>query len=239
MPSWAQPREVPPLRAGGCQAWWASLADLLPSHVDLLDDGERQRRHQLRRPADRDRLTLGAALLRVVLGAHLGVEPRLLDIDRSCPDCEQPHGRPRPPVADWHCSVSHAGDVEQIDPATPVEDVATYAFAAPERAELAGLADADRTRLFFELWTCKEASVKATGDGLRLPLADLVVAGAGRSPRLVSSGQRPDLPSRTLLHPLDPGPGYVAHLATIGATSARFEEYGAATVLREHHRHSN
>jgi 4'-phosphopantetheinyl transferase len=175
MPPWAQPRDVPPLRADGCQAWWASLGDLLPSHVDLLDDRERQRRHQLRRPADRDRLTLGAALLRVVLGAHLGVEPRLLHIDRSCPDCEKPHGRPRPPLADWHCSVSHAGDrvlvavcrgaaiggdVEQIDPATPVEDLATHAFAAPERAELAGLAAADRTRLFFELWTCKEASVK-------------------------------------------------------------------------------
>ena len=56
---------------------------------------------------------------------------------------------------------------------------------------------------------------KATGDGLRVPFTDVVVAGAEGVPRLVA-WPYPQAPRSVSLHDLDAGQGYVAALAVIG-----------------------
>jgi 4'-phosphopantetheinyl transferase len=56
-------------------------------------------------------------------------------------------------------------DVEAY--ADPPLDVAATLFATPERDALAHTAPADHMRAFFELWTMKEAFVKARGTGFR------------------------------------------------------------------------
>jgi hypothetical protein len=60
---------VPPLEAGACQLWWARPADARPAHDWLLEPAERARRARLRWPQDRDRLTVGTAVARLVLAA--------------------------------------------------------------------------------------------------------------------------------------------------------------------------
>ena len=94
------------------ELWWSTLAaadrDLLP----LLDPRERARVESLERPADRGRSLVGAALLRVAAGAHLGAGPAEVVVDRTCRECGRPHGAPRivgpgGPVP-W-VSVSHSG----------------------------------------------------------------------------------------------------------------------------------
>ena len=56
-------------------------------------------------------------------------------------------------------------DVEGIDRVVHASDIATRFFAPSETAALAKLAPEIRTRRFFDLWTLKEALVKATGLG--------------------------------------------------------------------------
>ena len=71
-----------------------------------------------------------------------------------------------------------------------------------------------RPRDFFTYWCRKESVVKATGDGLHAPLAQVVVTPADEPPRLVSYlGQR----LNATIVDLDVGRGYA----------------GAATVLCE------
>lgn len=81
--------------------------------------------------------------------------------------------------AGWHVSVSHADglaaialatapcgvDIERPRPADTAAVARRY-FAAAERDWLAALPAAARQEAFFQLWTLKEAAVKALGAGL-------------------------------------------------------------------------
>jgi 4'-phosphopantetheinyl transferase len=75
-----------------------------------MDTAERDRLRHLPRTADRDRFTVGCALVRVSAGAWLRLPPADVRIDRRCPDCGKPHGRPKVPGSDLNLFVSHSGD---------------------------------------------------------------------------------------------------------------------------------
>ncbi|GAA3386039.1 4'-phosphopantetheinyl transferase family protein [Cryptosporangium minutisporangium] len=228
---------VPPVRPGECQVWWARpLSDGRPDAlVDLLDPSERNRRAAFRRDADRARFTVAAALLRVLGGAHLGVAPERLAVSRSCPDCDRPHGRPALPVAGWECSVSHSGDrvavaigrtgplgvdVELVERRGDV-DVRDLVLSATEQASPDDL---------VTYWVRKEAVLKATGEGLRVGLTQVVVSAPDVAPTLVRA-HRDDLPGRTVLRTLDPGPGYRACLAVLDTPAPVVIEFDAGPVL--------
>jgi 4'-phosphopantetheinyl transferase len=197
---------VPPLAHGGCQLWWARATDVRPGHDALLDEAELRRRSRLRAPGDRQRATAGVALSRLLLGVHAGRPAGRLRIDRSCPSCGAPHGKPRlPEVPDLHFSVSHSGgwvavavrrgapvgvDVEQVGAWTAAElrDLALVVLAPEERAVLSQTPAGARAAAFTTYWTRKEAAVKATGTGLLSPLPELVVSPPGTPPRVLRWG---------------------------------------------------
>ncbi len=58
---------APLLEDGACQVWWARTADARPALDRVLEPAERDRRHRLARKDDQDRLTVAAALARLVL----------------------------------------------------------------------------------------------------------------------------------------------------------------------------
>ncbi|HLS44700.1 MAG TPA: hypothetical protein VK045_04650 [Ornithinicoccus sp.] len=104
------------MREPEVQVWWGSLLDADHQLLELLDATERARITALERPADRGRSMVGAALLRTAVADDLGCSPAGVELDRTCPECGDPHGRPRvigplpasrttPP---W-VSVSHSG----------------------------------------------------------------------------------------------------------------------------------
>ncbi|MFD0593310.1 4'-phosphopantetheinyl transferase family protein [Catellatospora coxensis] len=82
------------LLPGQCRVYWADPADEQPWHQELLSAGERARRESLRRPEDRARQTVAAALLRLLVGRHLGEKPAGVRVERACTTCAVPHGRP-------------------------------------------------------------------------------------------------------------------------------------------------
>ncbi|GAA0941794.1 4'-phosphopantetheinyl transferase family protein [Nonomuraea longicatena] len=209
----------------GCEVWWAELGDVRPWHEELLDAVERRRLARYRLPADRDRFLLGCATTRILLGGRLGVPASEVPLRRDCPDCARPHGRPRLSGDELHLSVSHSGrwvavavtglgpvgvDVERV--AVRGAALVAAALTRAERAELERMPDP--VSGFVTYWTRKEAVLKATGDGLRVPMPHVRVSAPDRPARLLGFRGRPRL--RVALTDLSPREGYACALAVAG-----------------------
>jgi 4'-phosphopantetheinyl transferase len=67
-------------------------------------------------------------------------------------------------------------DVERIASERNVTEIITRFFTRSERAYLLNLPTAERQTAFFRCWTCKEAQVKATGQGISEGLTQLDLA---------------------------------------------------------------
>jgi 4'-phosphopantetheinyl transferase len=240
-----------PLLPAECEIWWAGPELARPAHLALLSATELERHDRLRRPADRARFTAAAALLRLVVSRHTGQDPAEVVVDRTCPDCEQMHGKPRLPGSRLGVSVSHAGgrvviacgldvelgvDVEEIQQHPELTALADLVLAESEAPSLRSLEGPERAHALLTYWTRKEAVLKTTGDGLRVPLRSITVSPPDRWPELLSYGSRPDLVGRLGLWPLDPGAGHVAAvgvLPTGGSPSVRprVREFDGAVLL--------
>jgi 4'-phosphopantetheinyl transferase len=149
----------------------------------LLDDAERERHARFVFAEDADIFLVAHALTRSLLGAVLGQAPETLQFQAS------ERGRPelagsaadsgvrfnlshtRGLVACAIAKTCDVGvDVEQLSRKVELLGVAARVFSPLELRELRALdGDAQRER-FFQLWTLKEAYVKAIGKGLAGPL---------------------------------------------------------------------
>jgi len=127
------------------------------------------------------------ALRRLLIGyAALDREP---DIERS------ERGKPyAPALAGIDFNLSHARDhvllafarhqplgvdLERIDRRLALEDLARRFFSAAEADALDALPAAERLPAFLRLWTCKEAVLKAIGEGISFGLDRVVFALGG------------------------------------------------------------
>jgi 4'-phosphopantetheinyl transferase len=228
---------VPPLPAGVCQVWWARADDAGPAHDALLAPADLARRARLHQETDRRLLTAAWALARVVLGAALGRAPAEVAVDRTCPRCGEPHGRPE--VAGLpgpRFSVAHAGDRVAVavcpDAAVGVDVEVLGRFAAAELADVAAavLAPGERVRTAAELattWTRKEALLKATREGLLAPLERVVLSPPSAPARVLRWDGGP-----VRLHDLRAPAGHVGALAVLGGTPHRVVEADGGALLR-------
>ncbi|MHB1058540.1 MAG: 4'-phosphopantetheinyl transferase family protein [Rhodanobacter sp.] len=168
----------------------------------------------------------GQAPLRAVLAAYLGIEPAQVTLT------DGEHGRPALAAAhdpsigfNWSHSGTHALvavarrimpgiDLERLRPRGRVLEIAERYFSADEAAHLAALPTAERSAAFLELWTAKEAVLKALGRGIAFGLHRLSIASAaGRLQMQRLEGE--DIHAWQLQR-LDVDPGLVAALAWRG-----------------------
>jgi 4'-phosphopantetheinyl transferase len=196
----------------GCVIRWANLDEDAPADLDLLDGVEQARRDRYLRQGDRDRFAMGVQLTKLELAARTGVDPYAITLDRTCPGCGATHGRPLHEAA--HVSVTHSGSmvgvaVADIPVGLDVEDRTKDLTEVAEHL----LSPDDPPGELIVAWTRKEALLKATGDGLKVPMRDLTLA--NEPARLASWKGREDFPSRFLLYDLDPHPRYAAALALL------------------------
>ena len=230
---------MPELKAGTVQVWWAGPGDARPGHLDLLDADELDRHGALRRAEDRDRFVVGCALTKLAAAAQLGINPAAVRLRRTCDDCGKPHGKPRLPGTGLELSLSHSGgivvlavaretpvgiDVERVDRRLDPELMRDHVFGDGEVL-------ATEPAAFITVWARKEAALKATGEGLRVPLRDVVVTAADERARLLSWTGRPDAPARIHLTDLDAGVDHRACLATIGPAAPVVLEQPAVVLL--------
>lgn len=214
-----------------CTVWWAAPLPGEPRHLALLDPVEQDRHRAYRQDIDRRRFLTGRVLAKTVLGQRLGLVPADVRFDATCEDCGKPHGKPRLPGVEF--SISHSGDRIGLAVASaPVgldvesdtrradDTLISYALNETERQALAGLGPAERATAFFRYWTRKEALMKATGKGLRIPLRSITLDGG----RLAASGDAALDPATTRLADLEPGAGYRAAVAVLTADELRVTE---------------
>ncbi|NOY70293.1 MAG: 4'-phosphopantetheinyl transferase superfamily protein [Deltaproteobacteria bacterium] len=199
----------------------------------LLCEDEKKRADRLIYPEHRRRFIAAHAVLRLILGRYLGLDPEKIEITSD------EHGKPCL-ASHVHCpplcfNLSHSGslaiigvsagraigvDIECVRPVSGMEGISRRFFAKPE-ARLVESAEEDvRTALFFRLWTMKEACLKACGLGLRglegLPSVT-PETDAGTSPALVPDAACLEISGRSWsVKRIFTSPGYEAAVALEG-----------------------
>lgn len=113
-------------------------------------------------------------------------------------------------------------DIERLDRLETVTDIAARFFAERETRALSALPLSAQRRRFFDLWTLKEAYIKARGMGLSIPLKDFSIhfPAEGRATIRFADGVDDD-PSRWQFWSLHAGEGYALSLAIAGAVPMR------------------
>jgi 4'-phosphopantetheinyl transferase len=225
--------------------WWASIADAHPDLTRHLDDYELERGERLRRTGARARHLLGAVIMRALMAAALDRPPHAVHIRRVCGACGGPHGRPV--VEGFSLSVSHSADrvvvaasrtgsigvdVEHVVQSKTVDLLSSRTLSASELAELDRVGPELRAWAFTRYWTRKEALLKATGQGLTVPLRSVVVTAPFDRADVVRWNGRPARAEQTWLCSLDVGTDYAAAIAAIGTRSLRVEQFDASSLLQ-------
>lgn len=205
-----------------CLVRWARPLPGSAQYLALLDEPEIGRFQAYRREIDQRRFLTGRVLAKSVLGARLGLAPEAVRFDATCDDCGKPHGKPKLPGVEF--SISHSGErvglaVSTVPVGLDVEtatrgaedNLIAYALNETEQAAVRELAPDERTSAFYQYWTRKEALMKATGRGLKIPLQAITLDGA----RLAASADPALDPATTRLADLDPGEGYRGAVAML------------------------
>jgi 4'-phosphopantetheinyl transferase len=150
---------------------------------DLLSQDERARHDRYGYARDRHRYLTTRWLVRTLLARYTGQHPARLSFVAN------PYGRPELPEPvcgePLRFNLAHTRDlvvclvalgretgvdVEELDAGRLGQAAAPTVLAPREQASLAALPAALRPRRFIQLWTLKEAYVKARGLGLTIPL---------------------------------------------------------------------
>ena len=150
----------------------------------LLDDGERARAERFVRPVHRRRYRVGRAVLRRTLASWTGVPAAGIAFEYGLNG--KPSMRDGPSF-----NVSHSEgalligladrgrlgvDVEVLRPIDDLQKLAAANFARAEVSALELTPPAGQGEAFLRIWTCKEALIKAVGDGLSIPLHSFTVS---------------------------------------------------------------
>jgi 4'-phosphopantetheinyl transferase len=195
----------------------------------LLDDVERGRHEAYRLELDQRRFLTGRVLAKTLAAERLGVPVETVAFDATCEDCGKPHGRPRVPGADLVLSISHSGELigvaatDGVPVGLDVESASRradaglieYALSPAEREAVAGLSETERSAAFFVYWTRKEAVMKATGKGLKIPLQSITFSPYNTPAKLVASSDPALDPARTRLADLKAADGHRAAVAAL------------------------
>lgn len=179
---WLSPPNKMRLLADDIHLWLINLEPPEPQLEFLaqtLSSDETMRAEKFYFPQHRQRFIAGRGILRAILGGYLGIEAAKIQFTY------QPRGKPI--LGDTlidsgicfnlsHseklglCAVSYQRqvgvDIECIRPLSDLEGLSKRFFLPSEYALLQSLAPPQQPEIFFRYWTCKEAYLKATGDGI-------------------------------------------------------------------------
>ncbi len=169
---------------------------LLEHYRSLLSKEERQRLERLAFGRHRQQFLISRALLREVLAQQLACNPAELCFTRT------PQGKPELKAGsanDIRFNLSHTPgltvlavsrghelgvDAEYLSRQLAALKLAERYFAKSELQQIQTLPPAQQRECFFDLWTLKEAWLKACGSGLRVPLDSFSFDLAGQQIRL-------------------------------------------------------
>jgi len=171
--------------------WFRNLAvpsDEISQFAESLSAAEMEKADRLRLERDRRRYIVGRATLRELIGQKLGLQAHKVFIESGV--------RGKPFVRDLSLTgtvfnVSHSGelvavafsqscrvgiDIEEIRQEPEYNGILANFFSEAENCYLEKLVEPERSKSFLEIWTAKEAYLKALGEGLYLDPKTVPVA---------------------------------------------------------------
>ena len=166
-----------------------SVADApLAEFFGSLSSDERERAAQFAHEKDRNQFIAVRGCLRQLLGDYLQRSPTEIRFEYGS------HGKPSLPARDndndFRFNVSHSAgigvlafsrgrevgiDVELLDARFDIHSLTRSCFSSVEREAMQLCPEDEQLRRFFQLWTAKEAYIKARGGGLSIPLQDFSI----------------------------------------------------------------
>jgi 4'-phosphopantetheinyl transferase len=181
--------------------------ELLASYKSLLTREDKKRYERLLFPQQKKQFLVSRALLRCVLADTLGLAPAELEFAKN------DYGKPRLAMSDLPDSLefnlSHTNqlsvlaltrqgdigvDVEHLKRKVDMLKLAQRYFSQQEVDDLKTTEPLELNQRFFELWTLKEAYIKACGMGLAISLKDFTFTFSDAQIRLSFSAERGDDP---------------------------------------------
>jgi 4'-phosphopantetheinyl transferase len=241
----AEDKELPlqPLRiAQGTTQVFTFKLDLSPAElaeqVRTLNEEELDRAARYRFERDRNRFLAARGILRDILASCLGIHARAVDFIVG------PRGKPslsgNCDAVGLQFNLSHCGglallgvtrdgpigvDLEQVRHIPEATDLVRRFFSIREQAEYESLKEEDKLTAFFNLWTRKEAWLKATGDGISELLHRVEVSFApGAVPALLALPAHLEAKGEWYLQALQPAPGFIGALALPSLTGSVFHQ---------------
>ncbi|MFZ0936105.1 MAG: 4'-phosphopantetheinyl transferase superfamily protein [Bryobacteraceae bacterium] len=222
----------------GVEVWICGLeqaSELAGRYLPLLSADEVERAGRFKLDQLRHAYILGRGMTRLILARRIDVDPRAIRFQYST------YGKPSLEGSQaWHfnasdtssllvCALTEAApigvDIEQVRPMPDAANMAKQFFSAAEAQRVLSAPPESVATLFFEIWTRKEAFLKATGTGLSRDLHGFTVSsGAGEIPRLELIEEPADDPALWSLRAFVPAESYVGALAVrapIGEVSLR------------------
>lgn len=225
-PPWSPPPGHPTLAGDEIHVWCASLrrpAEEVARLTAVLSAEERERGERFLSVPARNQFLVARGLLRLLLGRYLDSEPTRLTFRHG------PAGKPALPGGGLHFNVSHSHelvvyaftrraevgvDVEHVRPVVNEMELAERFFSPAEAAALRALEGERRREAFFRLWTCKEAYLKANGQGIAHGLERVEFSVHPEEPARMLRVDGEEEPARQWsLRGLAPAAGYVGALA--------------------------
>ncbi len=151
----------------------SELSPNLESCLNLLDDIERKKAERFFRSIDCNRYTLSRAILKLLAGKYLKKSPVEIEVVEG--DNKKPIIKG---CSDFHFNISHAGnnsmivfndeeigvDIEELNPSFNYIEIMGGVFSEAEKEAV--LNANVPVNLFYNLWTRKEALLKATAKGI-------------------------------------------------------------------------
>lgn len=163
-----------------------SFADKIPVFINYLSDNEKARANRFKHKSDFNCYISVHALLRIELSKLLETDAKSIRIEAS------QNGKPFTYDVDLPFSLSRAKnlfafvigrsnqllgiDIEQIKSGVDFTGISRNYFSVKEQQRILLFESiADQSRFFFEIWTRKEALLKAVGVGINTDLSKVQV----------------------------------------------------------------
>ena len=220
----------PPLTSNEIHVWAATLcppAEILNQFAATLSPDETARANKFKFERHRNRFIAGRGALRGILAPYLNAQPAELGFDYS------PNGKPslagRFAESKIHFNLAHSDelaliavtrigivgvDVEKVRPVKDMDHLVARFFSPRESDAFQKVAEAEKPAAFFNLWTRKEALLKATGEGITRSLSLVEVSFLpGEPARLVAIAGDSAKAAEWSLRDLSPAVGFTGALA--------------------------
>lgn len=226
---WPPPPEVLQLASDEIHVWAAPLAiarGILNAYAATLSPDEKARAERFKFEKHRHRFIAGRGMLRTILGRYLLADPATLRFDYLT------NGKPA--LASYasrgiHFNLSHSEDlalvavtrigivgvdVESVRAIEDADGLVARFFSPRENETFQKVPSGEKPAAFFNLWTRKEALLKATGEGITRSLSLVEVSFLpGEPARLLAVSGDTVKAARWSLVDLQPARGFVGAVA--------------------------